>query len=112
MPRSVITRLGAVICSVMPAFGATAVSMLALFLVWRYLPEPEKSTEKVSRRFDATIFDHFKAATRRSRLRELFLLVFGVTFAFVLLEATFVYICSKRFGVTEIGIGLIFPTLV
>jgi len=91
-----------------PAFGATAVSMLALFLVWRYLPEPEKSTEPAESRFKATLFDQLRSVFQRHRLRELFLLVFGVTFAFVLLEATFVYLCQYRFDMTEVGIGLIF----
>lgn len=91
-----------------PAFGATFVSMLALFLVWRYLPEPEKSIEPSESRFKATLFDQLRSVFLRNQLRQLFLLVFGVTFAFVLLETTFVYLCQYRFDMTEVGIGLIF----
>ena len=91
-----------------PAFGATAVSIIALILVWCYLPEPKKETRKAPGRFEVSLIDQIKSATRRNRLRELFLLVFGITFAFVLLETTFVYLCAHRFAVTEVGIGLIF----
>ena len=86
-----------------PAFGAAAISLVTLLLVWRYLPEPQRDrTEhtEVARFFS---FGKLRSAWVNPRLRELFAMVFMVTFAFVLLEVTFIFLCTHQFGVTGVA---------
>ena len=92
-----------------PAFGAAAFSLAAFFLVWRYLPEPKRdkatAASEDSRFFSVT---KLRQAWQHPRLRELFGMMFFATFAFVLLEVSFIFLCTHRFGVTETGAGLLF----
>lgn len=91
-----------------PAFGAAAIAFVALLLVWRLLPEPTKSRD--ASETPKGLFDMGKlwAAMSHPRLRELFVVVFFATFAFVLLEVSFIFLCTDRFGVNETGAGLLF----
>ncbi len=91
-----------------PAFGAAVIAAIALFLVWRYLPESLRATRPSADRPARLMFTRVRAAMAHARLRELFRLIFGATFAFVLLEVTLVYLCTQRFGITERGTGLLF----
>ena len=90
-----------------PAFGATFISAIAFVLVWRHLPESRRPTadEEETRFFS---LHRLREAMTHDRLRELFVLSFGVTFAFVLLEATLVYLCRHRFDISVSGTGLLF----
>lgn len=91
-----------------PAFGAAAISLAALFLVWRYLPESRRPTCDPRRRFSILDLREFGTAMANPRLRELFTLSFFNISAFVLLEVTFVYLFANRFGLTGLGTFLIF----
>lgn len=91
-----------------PAFGAAVSAAVALFLVWRHLPESLPKDLRTVRRFGWFSLGRLHVVAGHARLRELFQLLFGATFAFVLLEVTFVYLCVRRFGITEAGTGLLF----
>ncbi len=91
-----------------PAFGAAVISLTALFLVWRYLPEPEKHATRSSGSLKIFTPGGWRELARTTKLKELFTCVFGVTFAFVMLEVTLVYLCTDRFGIQVRGVGLIF----
>ncbi|MGD2110502.1 MAG: MFS transporter [Phycisphaerae bacterium] len=91
-----------------PAFGGAVIAAVAVFFVWRLLPESRPRTDATRRRFEPLTFSRLRAVHYNHRLRELFGLNFAAIFAFVLLEATFVYLCVRRFGVTETGTGLLF----
>jgi MFS family permease len=94
-----------------PALGAAVASATALVLVWRYLPEPvrrARGPERAPPKIPAFSLTRLRAAMTHPRLRELFILTFFTVFAFVLLEATFVYLCKWRFGINEEGTGLLF----
>ncbi len=91
-----------------PAFGATVITAIALVLVWRYLPEPERHVSKDETRGGPLTMGRLRSAMGHPRYRELFTVLFATTFAFVLLEATFVYLCAHRFQMTEMGTGLLF----
>jgi len=91
-----------------PAFGASAISITALVLVWRFLPESRPRgiiSEPVMPKLTPA---RLRAAFRHPRLRELYLIVVWVTFSLVLLEVSFVYLCRHRFGLAETGTGLMF----
>lgn len=92
-----------------PAFGAAVISTVAFLLAWRLLPESVDRTgpreRAVPRMFSLS---RLREAWRHARLRELLFLTFAATFAFVLLEATFVYLCKERLGLREEGTGLTF----
>jgi len=90
-----------------PAFGAAAVALAAIFLVWRYLPEsrPDRTAPSDRKMFK---WSEFFSAFAHPRMRELFSLAFFSIFAFVFLEVTFVYLCTHRFGLTVTGNGLVF----
>jgi MFS family permease len=91
-----------------PAFGAAVISLVAFLLVWRFLPEPPKAAPAPDRPYPVLSATLLRAAVSHPRLRELFALMFGAVFAFVLLEVTFVYLCTHSLGVTETGTGMIF----
>ncbi len=91
-----------------PAFGAACIAAVAFVLVWRFLPESRPLAEVTRGRFEPLSFSRLRAVHYNHRLRELFGLNFAAIFAFVLLEATFVYLCVRRFEVTEAGTGLLF----
>jgi DHA1 family tetracycline resistance protein-like MFS transporter len=91
-----------------PAFGAAAISLAALVLVWRFLPESRSPAGDPRQRFRILNLRELGAVMANPRLRELFTLSFFNISAFVLLEVTFVYLLAHRFGVTELGTGLIF----
>jgi len=91
-----------------PAFGAAVISLVALILVWRFLPESKPRGEIGESTFRLLNVRRLRAALRHPRLRELFALSFASIFALVLLEATFVYLCVHQFNVTEAGTGMIF----
>lgn len=91
-----------------PAFGAAGLSLIAFLFVWRWLPESRDATHGKSARTSAFALDHLRETLSRPRLRELVLIVFSATFAFVLLETTFVYLCRREFGIGGPGIGYIF----
>ena len=76
------------------------ISLVALFLVWRYLPESRPDREKPST-FRAFKLSQFTEMFAHPRLRELFTVSFFSVFAFVLLEVTFVYLCLHRFGLGQ-----------
>lgn len=86
-----------------PAFGASAVCLAALALVWRKLPE--------TRRPDSATAWHRATAidpARSRSVRRLLALVFGLGFAFVQFEVTIGYLCRQQLKLTERGIGLVF----
>lgn len=91
-----------------PAFGAALVSVVAFILVWRKLPEPKRHILPGDEGFHRFSFRRLAHAMTRPRLLELFTFMFIATFAFVLLEATFVYLCVDRFAVAEAGTALVF----
>ncbi|MFQ5590998.1 MAG: MFS transporter [Phycisphaerae bacterium] len=91
-----------------PAFGAATISLAALLLVWRVLPESLPMPNGSRRRFSVLSLRQFKTIVNHVRLRELFVLTFGSICAFVLLEVTFVYLCMHEFGISATGTGLIF----
>ena len=91
-----------------PAFGATVISLVAFLLVWLYLPEPAKAERAARTRYGTLRVSLLRAVLGNARLRELFAIVFGSVFTFVLLEVTFVYLCTHTFAVTEAGTGMIF----
>lgn len=91
-----------------PAFGAAVISLTALFLVWRYLPEPEQHAQRASGTLKIFTPRGWRELARTTKLKELFTCVFGTTFAFVMLEVTLVYLCMERFHIKERGVGLIF----
>ncbi|MGB2986634.1 MAG: MFS transporter [Phycisphaerae bacterium] len=91
-----------------PAFGAALIAAIALLLVWRFLPESRRETASSEDRFGLLTIGKLRSVLTHARLRELLTLTFGTTFAFVLLEVTFVYLCAHRFGITERGTGLLF----
>lgn len=94
-----------------PAFGAAVIASLAFLLVWRFLPESPKAGRAAETRFTAVSVTLLPAAIGHARLRELFAIMFGSVFTFVLLEVTFVYLCTRTFAVTEVGTGMIFAYL-
>lgn len=96
-----------------PAFGAAALSATAAVLVWAVLPEPP-----VVRRREPAGEGWFVVSRLvrgrvawRGEVGVLVVLFFVITFAFVQLEATFVYLCKDRFGWKPGGIGLVFAYL-
>lgn len=95
-----------------PAFGAAALSLGSFFLVWRLLPEsrpaaaPADPDRPVARH--AVRVRHFRKVFGEPRLRELLMLLFSATFAFVLLELAFILLCTKRFDLDFLGTGLVF----
>jgi DHA1 family tetracycline resistance protein-like MFS transporter len=91
-----------------PAFGAAGIAAVAFLLVWWFLPESKPTAQATTSQFARLTPAKLKAVTVDPRLRELFGLNFGAIFAFVLLEATLVYLCVRRFGFTETGTGLVF----
>lgn len=91
-----------------PAFGAAVIALIAFVLVWRYLPEPRQASERSRTTQRVFAFGKLWEATAHPRLRELLTLMFSATFAFVLLETTFVFLCVRRFHLTESGTGLLF----
>lgn len=99
---------GPIYATAWPAFGAAAIALVALCLVWKYLPESRRKRPRKVSQFAWSTPTQLRAVGRRPRLRELLQLLFGTTFAFVLLEATLVYLCVQRFRITEAGTGLLF----
>ena len=91
-----------------PAFGAAAIAIVALFLVWRFLPESRKPGAVSKEQVRLLTLGRIRAAFSHPRLRELFVTIFWATFAFVLLEVSLVYLCAHRFGLTEGGTGLLY----
>lgn len=89
-----------------PAFGAATISFIALLLVWRKLPEPERHKEHAPP--SVTILAHWREIATTTQLKELLVSFFGVTTAIVMLEVTFVFLCADRFHWRERGIGMIF----
>jgi len=92
-----------------PAFGAAVTSATALFLIWRHLPEPPRATENSEPRrgaAHASVLALFRARHIGATLRHLLTIVFAVTFAFVLMESTLVYLLRRRFDLDAGGIGL------
>ncbi len=95
--------------SAWPAFGAAAITFVALVLVWRYLPESRPDAVENRSRYPGVDFlRQLRSVLGHARLRELFTISFFNVFAFVLLEVTFVYLCVHRFGITETGTGILF----
>jgi len=97
-----------------PAFGAAATSAIALFLIWRHLPEPPRAAESPDRRRGAThasVLTLFRSRHLGATLRHLLIIVFAVTFAFVLMESTLVYLLRRRFELDAGGIGLGFACI-
>ncbi len=91
-----------------PAFGAAVFSAIAVVLVWRLLPDPKREFPGPEREVAAHTLGRLQAALKQARVRELFILMFCATFAFVQLEATFVYLCTHELGVGVRGTGLLF----
>ncbi len=94
-----------------PAFGAAAISMVTLLLVWRLLPESRPASDRTQKRFHIFNVGQLRTILQHPRLRELLILTFGSVCAFVLLEVSFPYLCMHRFGISAAGIGLIFAYL-
>lgn len=91
-----------------PAFGAAVISFVAFLLVWAYLPESIPKPDVTKSRFRLPAWSNIRKVSADPRMRELLILIFGTIFAFVFLEVTFVYLARDRFGVTEVGTGLLF----
>ena len=91
-----------------PAFGAAVISTVAFVLVLRNLPEPPRHAARPGGTFALLTARGWREIAKTPLLKELFIFVFGVTIAFVLFEATLVYLCADVFKVTERGMGLIF----
>ena len=91
-----------------PAFGASAIALAAFLCVWRWLPESRKPAGTSGSRYATLSLDLLRIVRGQSRLRELFTIMFTSIFAFVLLEVTFVYLCTDKLGIGMAAIGLIF----
>ncbi len=91
-----------------PGFGAAGIALVALVLVWRCLPESLDRNARGTQPARGFRFGRLWEATADPRLRELLTLMFSATFAFVLLETTFVYLCVRQFDLTESGTGMLF----
>ena len=98
-----------------PAFGASALSLVATILVWRLLPESRPDRERTSdsgkRRGEGFRLMAIYRAMKDPRLAELLTMTFATTFAFVLLEVTLVFLCIDTFALDMTGIGLVFTYL-
>lgn len=90
-----------------PAFGAALISTAAVVLIARFLPESRPRGETAGTVVSAPVAIHW-SVLRRARVGELFALYFAATYALVLLEATFVYLCAQRLNLREAGTGLAF----
>jgi len=91
-----------------PAFGAACISFTAFVLVWRWLPEPQRHTERQGAALAILTQSWWRRLTKTMKLKELLGALFGVTCAFVMLEVTLVNLCMDRFGIRERGVGMIF----
>lgn len=91
-----------------PAFGAAAISAAAFLLVLFVLPESLDREHPSRRAAQGFSVRRLAQALRSRRLAELFALVFATVFAFVLLEATFVYLLNDRFAYETLGVSLFF----
>lgn len=95
-----------------PAFGAAVLSLTAFLLIWRLLPEsrptPLLADPDAPIARHAIRVTHFRSVFAAPRLRELLLILFSATFAFVLLEIAFILLCTKRFDLDFQGTGLVF----
>ncbi len=91
-----------------PAFGAAVISATAFFLIWKHLPESNPDATDTASQRRVPHLKTMGSLFHQPRLRELFTLTFSITFSFVLLEITFVFLCTHFLGVREAGAGLIF----
>ncbi len=92
-----------------PAFGAAVISSVSLFLVWRYLPEPQTHCETAaSAPQSRSFFGHLGHVAGHPRLRELLVLLAMVTFCFVVFETTLVYTCMQRFQISKHNVMFVF----
>ncbi len=90
-----------------PAFGAAVVSAAAFVLIARYLPESRPRGRTSGTTVSAPVAVRW-SVLRHPRIGELFALYFAATYALVLLEATFVYLCAQQLNLRETGTGLAF----
>jgi len=90
-----------------PAFGASAIALVAFILIWRLLSESRPVAEG-TKRMPVLRWDTIRTVWHNPRLRELFLLLPGFIFAFVLLEVSFVWFLKDRFGATMATTSLVF----
>ncbi len=85
-----------------PAFGAAAISAIAFFLIWRFLPEPQTREASPSVQPEPRLFfTNLRHVARDPRLGELLLLLATLTFCFVVFETTLVYTCMDRFELSR-----------
>ncbi len=94
-----------------PAFGSAVIAGIAVFLVWRYLPEPRREVGAPDTGMALLSLYRLRTLMKKPRLLELNLLLFCATFAFVFLEVTIVYLCMDELGLNERGTGLLFAYL-
>lgn len=95
-----------------PAFGAAAISTVAWFLVWRFLPEPKTHRQYPAGALPAaSFFGNFRQVAGQPRLAELLVVLTTTTFCFVIFETTLVYTCLQRFGLTSNSVMFIFVYL-
>lgn len=91
-----------------PAFGAALIAALALYLVWRYLPESRTPSDAPPSRRRGFGYAGMRDVFGNARLRELLTMIFFATFAFVLFEVSLVYLCMSSLGISMEGTGLVF----
>lgn len=90
-----------------PAFGAALISTAAVVLIARFLPESRPRGGSNAAGSSASVTVRW-GVLRHRRVGELFALYFAATYALVLLEATFVYLCAQQLHLREMGTGLAF----
>ncbi len=94
-----------------PAFGAAAISAIAFVLALVMLPESRPPEKRGGGQRGLLDLKALADVARNPRVAEPVLLLVLTTFAFVLLEVTYVYLCSDKFGIGIGGVGLIFAYL-
>jgi MFS family permease len=90
-----------------PGFGAAAISLVALALVLFALPEtrPAGSRSAADRAFS---LNKLRQVLQNPRITELIAIYVTTAFAFVFLEATFVYLCKDVYHLDKAGVGFLF----
>ena len=91
------------------AFGASLIALTAFILVWWKLPEskPEASDKAAASRRTFSL-DDIALTLRDRNLCRLIVTMFSAMTAFVMLEATFAYLCIRYLDATQAHVAWIF----
>ncbi|MGB0715534.1 MAG: MFS transporter [Phycisphaerae bacterium] len=91
------------------AFGAAIIALIAFILVWLKLPEskPEVNKEAAASR-RAFSLDDIRLTLGNVKLRQLIVVMFNCMVAFVMLEATFAYLCLRNLQADQKDVAWLF----